>query len=94
VQHVCGPAFSHSQRFLQAAKPKVGIHPSSTEREAELSALLDLTQQTLFDSHDDSERVGQALDGLFGGLHWQKTYRTDENGNPASGSAASIACWA
>ena len=72
------PSFSHSQKFLQAAKPKVGIHPSFTEREAELSALLDLTQQTLFDSHDDSERVGQALDGLFGGLHWQKTYCTDE----------------
>jgi SAM-dependent methyltransferase len=60
------------------AKPGISIHPSFTEREAELSALLDLTQQSLFDSNGNAERVGHALDGLFGGLHWQKSYGTDE----------------
>jgi SAM-dependent methyltransferase len=69
---------TYSTRRLLAAKASVGIHPSFTEREAELSALLDLTYQTLFDSNGDSERVGQAVDALFGGLHWQKTYCTDE----------------
>ena len=63
---------------LNSAKASVGIHPSFTEREAELSALLDLTYQNLFDSNADINRVGQSLDALFGGLHWQKSYCTDE----------------
>lgn len=69
---------TYSTQRLVAAKANVGIHPSFSEREAELSALLDLTHQALFDSNGDSARVGQALDALFGGLHWQKTYCTDE----------------
>ena len=68
----------YSHRRPIAAKASVGIHPSFTEREAELAALLDLTQQVLFDSNGEIERVGQALDALFGGLHWQKSYCTDQ----------------
>ncbi len=69
---------TYSTRRLTTAKAAVGIHPSFTEREAELYALLDLTEQTLLDSHADIERVGHALDALFGGLHWQKAYGTDD----------------
>src|SRR5258707_10055171 len=65
-------------RILIPAKASVSIHPSSTEREAELSALLDLTQQALIESNDESALVGPALDALFGGLHWQKAYCTDD----------------
>lgn len=68
----------YSARRLVATNASVGIHPSVTEREAELSALLDLTHQTLFDSNGESERVGRALDSLFGGLAWQKSYCRDE----------------
>jgi len=66
----------YSNQRLVAAKAGLGIHPSFSEREAELSALLDLTHQTLFESNGDGGRIGQALDSLFGGLHWQKTYCT------------------
>jgi len=69
---------TRSQRRLVAAKTGAGIQTSFAEREAELSALLERTQQTLFESNAESERVGQALDALLGALHWQKSRCSDE----------------
>jgi SAM-dependent methyltransferase len=43
-----------------------------------LSALLDSTSRILIESQAEAEAVGQALDGLFGGLAWQKCNSSDE----------------
>lgn len=51
----------------------------TVERGTELSVLLDDTYHLLLDSNGNRDQVGQALDGLFGGLYRDKLSSTDES---------------
>src|SRR5579871_5269394 len=51
---------------------------SSVDRGTDLSVLLDHTHHLLLDSNGNREQVGEALDGLFGGLYRHKLSSTDE----------------
>jgi SAM-dependent methyltransferase len=70
--------FSH-QRFTVGQPAVAGALSSSAERQAELAALLERTSQMLSESQADAEPIGQALDGLFGGLAWHKATSSDED---------------
>jgi SAM-dependent methyltransferase len=68
--------FSH--RRLARFQTNLSVHPNPAERAADLSGLLQQTHQLLVTAQGDSQQVGVALDGLFGGLCEQKRHCTEE----------------
>lgn len=66
------PVSSLPKRRNSLANPRLGVHLNSSQRETDLRALLDQTHEILFEGSDQPLRVGQAMDGLFGGLYWMK----------------------
>lgn len=68
------PSSFSSRRF------KVGALSvrSPADRDFELGNLLDQTERVLTEQAGEPERVGQAIDGLFGGLFLEKSHASDE----------------